>query len=85
MVAQVDEVVDKEAAAPVGQIALLLPNSFRAALDAARARIPERWGYRTDCRGPLLTRGVPRAPAGLHQVDYYQRLVRVLGFAYGSA
>ena len=30
--------------------ALLLPNSFHAALTAARAGIPERWGYR-DRRG----------------------------------
>ena len=31
--------------------ALLLPNSFHAALVASRAGIPERWGYRTDWRG----------------------------------
>jgi lipopolysaccharide heptosyltransferase II len=84
LIEHVDEVVEK-GTAQAGQIALLLPNSFRAAFEAARARIPERWGYRTDCRGPLLTRGVPRAPAGLHQVDYYQRLVRALGFANGPA
>ena len=33
--------------------AVLLPNSFAAALTAWRAGVPERWGYRTDWRGPL--------------------------------
>ena len=60
--------------------AILLPNSFRAALIALRAGIPERWGYRSDFRGPLLTRAVDRAPAGTHQIDSYQRLVQALGF-----
>jgi heptosyltransferase-2 len=59
--------------------AILLPNSFRAALAARRARIPERWGYRTDWRAPLLTRA-PAAPKGVHQIDYYQHLVSALGF-----
>ena len=36
--------------------ALLLPNSFHAALMASRAGIRERWGYRTQWRGRLLTR-----------------------------
>jgi heptosyltransferase-2 len=85
MVPEVDEVLEKGAAGLTADIGLLLPNSFRSALDAVRAGIPERWGYRTDCRGPLLTRAVPRAPAGLHQVDYYQHLVHALGFANGPA
>ena len=52
-----------------------LPNSFHAALDRARAPASaERWGYRTDWRGLLLTRAVPR-PRGVHQVEYYQQLV----------
>ena len=63
--------------------AILLPNSFQAAVAAARAGIPERWGYRTDWRGMLLTRAIDRPPAGLHQVDYYQHLVRALGFPNG--
>src|SRR5687768_11892890 len=46
------------AAAPAFDAALLLPNSFKSALAAWRAGVPERWGYRTDCRGPLLTRAV---------------------------
>jgi heptosyltransferase-2 len=49
----------------------------------ARAGVRERWGYRTDWRALLLTRAVPRAPSGLHQVAYYQRLVRDLDFPNG--
>jgi heptosyltransferase-2 len=60
--------------------AILLPNSFRSALMARRAGIPERWGFRTDLRGPLLTRAIDRAPASTHQVDRYRHLVRALGF-----
>ncbi len=64
--------------------AILFPNSYRAALVAARAGVAERWGYRTDWRGHLLTRAVA-APSGVHQVDYYRHLVEALGFANGSA
>ncbi len=64
--------------------ALLLPNSFRAALLASRADVPERWGYRTDWRGRLLTRAVA-PPRGVHQIEYYRRLVAALGFANGDA
>jgi lipopolysaccharide heptosyltransferase II len=66
------------------EAALLLPNSFRAALMASRAGIPERWGYRTDWRGRLLTRAVA-PPRRVHQVDYYRELVRALGFPNGAA
>ena len=62
---------------------LLFPNSFASALAASRAGIAERWGYRTDWRGLLLTRSVA-APGGVHQIEYYQRLVRDLGFPSGS-
>src|SRR5882672_10761609 len=62
--------------------ALLLPNSMRAALVASRAGIPERWGYRTAWRGSLLTRAID-PPSGLHQAEYYQRLVHALGFVNG--
>jgi lipopolysaccharide heptosyltransferase II len=65
--------------------ALLFPNSFRSALVASRAGIPERWGYRTQWRGFLLTRAIARAPRGVHQVEYYQHLVRALGFESGPA
>ena len=63
--------------------ALLLPNSFRAALLASRAGIRDRWGYRADWRGVLLTRAVT-PPRGVHQIEYYQHLVRSLGFPSGS-
>jgi heptosyltransferase-2 len=62
--------------------ALLFPNSVHAALIASRAHVPERWGYATNWRGRLLTRAVPRV-SGLHQVEYYQRLVEALGFPNG--
>jgi heptosyltransferase-2 len=62
--------------------ALLFPNSFHSAWTAYRAHIPERWGYRTDWRGRLLSRAVA-APSGVHQVEYYQQLVRALGFPSG--
>ena len=59
-------------------VAVLLPNSFHAALLARRAGIPERWGYRTDLRGPLLTRAVPRRPS-VHHGEYYLALATALG------
>ena len=64
--------------------ALLLPNAFRAALVAWRARIAERWGYATDRRGWLLTRRVDCPPADrLHQADYYRHLTAALGIPTG--
>jgi heptosyltransferase-2 len=60
-------------------LAVLLPNSFMSAWTAARAAIPERWGYAADGRGRLLTRRVSR-PRGLpHQADYYLTLTAALG------
>ena len=70
---------------PSFETAILLPNSFRAAVIARRAGIPDRWGYRTGWRGLLLTRAVDRAPAGIHQVEYYQHLVHALGFPRGPS
>jgi heptosyltransferase II len=83
LVRDVDDVIVKGAAPLSADVGLLLPNSFRSALDLVRAGIPERWGYRSDCRGPLLTRAVPRPSAGLHQVEYYQQLIHALGFNNG--
>jgi heptosyltransferase-2 len=64
--------------------ALLLPNAFRSALDVWRAGVADRWGYRTDARGLLLTRAID-APSGVHQVEYYRQLVRALGFPNGGS
>jgi heptosyltransferase-2 len=63
-------------------IAIILPNSFGSAWTAWRAGVIERWGYRHEFRGPLLTRGVAR-PRGVHQAEYYQRLTSELGFVRG--
>jgi heptosyltransferase II len=82
----VDEVVTLPAPALAGyDTAILLPNSFHSAAIVARAGVRERWGYRTDWRGMLLTRAVDRAPSGMHQIDYYQRLVASLGFPNGAS
>jgi heptosyltransferase II len=62
--------------------ALLLPNSFNTAWTAHRAGVPERWGYRNECRSVLLTRALA-PPARVHQAAYYQRLTTALGFPPG--
>jgi heptosyltransferase-2 len=41
-------------------LAILLTNSWGSAWVMTRAGVPERWGYRTDMRGRLLTRAVER-------------------------
>jgi heptosyltransferase-2 len=60
---------------------LLLTNSFGSALLFSLAGIPERWGYKRDGRGWLLTRGVAVAEDApvVHQSEYYLRLIRGLG------
>ncbi len=62
-------------------LAVLLPNSFRSAWMAWRARIPARWGYAAGGRGWLLTRRVrpPRRSTRRHQAEYYRALVSGLG------
>jgi heptosyltransferase-2 len=70
---------DEKDSRPLFDKAILLPNSFQSALTAWRAGVPERWGYRTAWRGPLLTHAID-PPSGVHQVEYYQRLVSALGF-----
>ena len=62
---------------------LLMTNSFQTALTAWRAGVPERWGYRTDWRGPLLTRSIRPPFDAVHQATYYQHLVRALGCENG--
>jgi heptosyltransferase II len=63
--------------------ALLLPNSLISAWIVARAQIPQRWGFRADWRGALLTRPITRPAAHLHQSEYYQSLGSALGIAPG--
>jgi heptosyltransferase-2 len=82
LVPDVDEVITGPFAGY--DTAILLPNSFHSAMSVARAGVRERWGYRTDWRGMLLTRAIDR-PSGVHQIDSYQRLVAALGFANGTA
>ncbi len=63
--------------------AILLPNSFDAALVARLARIPRRIGYARDARGWLLTDAVPVPRPGEippHQRFYYLELLRRAGF-----
>jgi heptosyltransferase-2 len=61
--------------------AVLLPNSFASAAQVLAAGIPERWGYATDGRGPLLTRrpAVPPEVRGESQVYYYRAMLAGVG------
>ncbi|NPB09157.1 MAG: lipopolysaccharide heptosyltransferase II [Thermodesulfobacteria bacterium] len=59
---------------------ILFPNSFSSALLFFLARVKNRWGYRTDGRGFLLTRAVSPPKEKLHQRDYYLHLLEALGF-----
>ena len=63
--------------------AILLPNSFDAALTAWLGRIPRRLGYARDGRGPLLTDPIPPpAPGEIppHERFYYLELLRRAGW-----
>lgn len=62
-------------------LGLLLTNSFGSALALRLARVPERWGYATEGRGPLLTQSarVPDAVRGRSQVYYYRAMLAALG------
>ncbi len=64
--------------------AILFPNSFAAAWTTSKARIAQRWGYATDWRGSLLTRGVGKPEGKLHQRAYYQALTTALGIPAGA-
>jgi heptosyltransferase II len=58
--------------------AVILPNSFRAAMVTYAAGIGERWGYATDARGMLLTHRIrPIAERG-HQLDDYTALLAAM-------
>lgn len=67
--------------------AVLLPNSFASAAAAYAAGIPERWGYATDGRGPLLTRKarVPAQVRGRSQVYYYRAMLAGIGLTVSAS
>ncbi len=62
-------------------LGILLPNSFGSALLFYLAGIPQRWGYKSDGRGILLTKGVSIQNQGnrRHQAHYYLDLLSGLG------
>src|SRR6185503_4488437 len=72
---------DRAALAGAFDLAVLLPNSFGSALLVRAAGVPERWGYATDGRGPLLTRRarVPPGVRGRSQVYYYRAMLAACG------
>ena len=67
--------------------ALILPNSFRSAWLAYRAKVPRRWGYggrfpAWSFRTPLLRPSIPRPRlGGRHQAADYQELLEAMGVA----
>jgi heptosyltransferase-2 len=65
------------------EAAVLLPNSFAAALVASRAGVPEIWGFASDLRTRLLTKAVARPRKAQHQAGYYQALAEGLGVPAG--
>ncbi len=67
-------------------VAVLLPNSFAAALAVWQADVPQRWGYATDGRGPLLTRAgsVPPQIRGRSQVYYYRAMLAAVGLSVSA-
>jgi heptosyltransferase II len=64
-------------------LAVLLPNSFAAALEARVAGARWRVGYAGDGRTALLTHAVPPPAGRVHQVAAYLGLLEVLGVAAG--
>jgi len=87
-VSEVDAVVesrgtlaDADAIRGRHDLGLLLPNSFASAFTLWRAGVPQRWGYATDARGPLLTRScrVSASVGGQSQVYYYRAMLEGLG------
>jgi heptosyltransferase-2 len=93
-VAEVDEVRESRGPAPdaaalrgVFDAAVLLPNSLASALAVWRAGIPERWGYATDGRGPLLTRRARVAAdvRGRSEVYYYRAMLAGIGLRVSAS
>jgi heptosyltransferase-2 len=93
-VPEVDEVWESQGARPDASRlrgafdwGVLLPNSFGAALPLWMAGVPERMGYATDARGPLLTRAVPVSAdvRGRSQVYYYRWMLAGLGLHVSGA
>lgn len=62
-------------------VGILFTNSFASALVFYMARIPQRWGYRKDGRGILLTKKIPvqSNKSRPHQAHYYLDLLSGLG------
>jgi heptosyltransferase-2 len=62
-------------------LGILFTNSFASALVFYLARIPQRWGYKKDGRGLLLTKGIPvqSEENPVHQIHYYLDLLTGLG------
>lgn len=62
-------------------LGILLTNSFGSAFLFYLARIPQRWGYKRDGRGFLLTKGAPihNQADRYHQAHYYLDLLSGLG------
>ena len=63
-----------------GEVAILLPNSFEAAVAARYWGAARRVGFAVGGRTLLLTDRVARPDARLHQTDEYLRLMEHLGF-----
>lgn len=67
-------------------LAILFQNAMEAAVISLLAGVPLRAGYRTDCRGFLLTHGVPvgRSDRGMHHTAYYLHMLERLEIRGGS-
>ncbi len=62
-------------------LGILFTNSFASAFVFLLAKVPQRWGYRKEGRGLLLTKGIPvplEKNRG-HQIRYYLDLLYSLG------
>ena len=84
MVPFIDGVTSPDRVEETGaDLGILFPNSFRSAWLLRKGGVAERWGYRSDLRGHLLTRRVRRPSGSMHQGAYYQHLTRELGIESG--